>query len=67
MKRKNPNRRETRLVETEIFHLRKKADLSLQAGDVAEFDRLQSAISHLQAVHGIVKGQGEDEHHGRTA
>ena len=67
MKRKNPNRREERLAESKIFELRKKAARFLQAGDVAEFNRLQSTIAHLQEVHGVVLGCGKEENSERIA
>lgn len=44
------------LAENEIFILRKKADLLLQAGDTATFERIQGIIQAIQANTGATKG-----------
>jgi hypothetical protein len=61
------NTRETRLIENEIFRLREKADSYLRAGDTDSFNHIQNTISHLQEVHGAVKGAKEREGDERTA
>jgi hypothetical protein len=43
-------------AEQEIFELRKKADLYLQAGDTEEFNRIQTTISELQREHAVFSG-----------
>lgn len=49
-------------AEIEIFHLRKRADLFLQAGDGEEFNRIQNQIARLQERNpGAVKGRGEEK------
>jgi len=65
--KRNPNARERRLIENEIFELRQKIDKHLRAGDTEEVVRLQNAISDLQKNCGVVKGRGKGEHDDRTA
>ena len=52
-------------AEDEIFALRKKSNLYLLAGDIEEFNRIQTNISELQ-MQGAVTGKGKDEHDDRT-
>lgn len=54
-------------AENKIFALRKKADLFLQAGDTAEFNRLQREISQLQQKHGATMGVERKRDNARTA
>jgi hypothetical protein len=65
--KRNPNAKERRLIENEIFELRQKIDKHLRAGDTGEVQRLQRAISHLQQASGVVKGRGKGEHDDRIA
>lgn len=51
-------------AENEIYDLRKKADLELQAGSVEAFNQIQQKISQLQQASGAVSGRGEDTHAG---
>jgi hypothetical protein len=46
---------------SEIFDLRKKADLELQAGSTEEFNRIQIQISQLQQKYGVVTGKEREK------
>ena len=48
-------------IKSEIFDLRKKAALYLQAGDAEEFNRIQITIGELQQKHGAVTGVGKEK------
>jgi hypothetical protein len=54
-------------AEEEIFALRKKIDMYVRAGDMAEVSRLQFQISQLQQKHGAVKGAKKENDNERTA
>jgi hypothetical protein len=47
-------------VEREIFNLRKKAGLCLQAGNVQEYNCILIVIAELQKNHGVTTGKGSE-------
>jgi hypothetical protein len=51
-----------REAEAEIYRLRKRGDVCLQAGAIEEYNVIQTQIAQLQARNpGAVKGRGEEE------
>ena len=43
-------------AENMIFSLMRKVDLYLRAGDMAEVDKIQRTIAHLQRIYGVTSG-----------
>ena len=51
-----------REAEAEIYRLRKRGDVCLQAGAIEEFNNIQNQIVRLQASNpGAVVGHGKEE------